>query len=319
MEKKYLEEEIYQNKLSRKQIALKNKCSISSVNYYIMKYAIKIEQKPIKENLLNKKFGTLLVIEKKNNQSWNCKCDCGKIDTKNHYRLINGKSECLKCSKDTKGKSKKILKKDLKKLYIKEDKNVKEICDILNISRTTFYILLKKFSIKKKRKNHEINKKINGFSVKEKLSKGKYIFVCDCGYTFVSTHYRINNLKNDKCVKCRKFKYEEIFGVIPRSYWNTLINGAEHRNIEFLITAKEASDIFTGYCSLTGRKIDFLSIKNGILEQTASLDRINSSKGYIKENIQWVHKDINKLKSDFNQDYFLKIIKEIYLFNLDKF
>jgi len=34
---------------------------------------------------------------------------------------------------------------------------------------------------------------------------------------------------------------------------------------------------------------------------TASLDRIDSSIGYIKSNIQWVHKRVNLIKSDMDQ------------------
>ena len=45
--------------------------------------------------------------------------------------------------------------------------------------------------------------------------------------------------------------------------------------------------------------------KNGYT--TASLDRIDSSKGYTKSNIQWVHKDINKMKSDFSMLRFLEL------------
>ena len=32
---------------------------------------------------------------------------------------------------------------------------------------------------------------------------------------------------------------------------------------------------------------------------TASLDRIDSTKGYVRGNIQWVHKDINWFKRDY--------------------
>ena len=48
---------------------------------------------------------------------------------------------------------------------------------------------------------------------------------------------------------------------------------------------------------------------------TASLDRIDSSKGYILGNIQLVHRDVNRIKSDFEQDYFIKICKLISLKN----
>ena len=44
---------------------------------------------------------------------------------------------------------------------------------------------------------------------------------------------------------------------------------------------------------------------------TASLDRIDSSKGYVKGNVQWVHKDINKMKTDFEQSIFIKLCKSV--------
>ena len=44
---------------------------------------------------------------------------------------------------------------------------------------------------------------------------------------------------------------------------------------------------------------------------TASLDRIDSSKGYTTDNIQWVHKDINIMKNDYGNDYFIEICKKV--------
>ena len=45
--------------------------------------------------------------------------------------------------------------------------------------------------------------------------------------------------------------------------------------------------------------------------QTASLDRIDSSKGYTKNNVQWLHKDINIMKRDFPEEKFLFLCKQI--------
>lgn len=44
---------------------------------------------------------------------------------------------------------------------------------------------------------------------------------------------------------------------------------------------------------------------------TASIDRIDSSKGYTKDNIQWVHKNVNIMKMDQTMDQFLYICKKI--------
>jgi hypothetical protein len=45
--------------------------------------------------------------------------------------------------------------------------------------------------------------------------------------------------------------------------------------------------------------------QNGWRKATASLDRIDSSKGYTIENVQWVHAIINNMKWDMPQSEFL--------------
>ena len=39
----------------------------------------------------------------------------------------------------------------------------------------------------------------------------------------------------------------------------------------------------------------------------ASLDRIDSSKGYIDGNVQWVHRNINIMKNSYSQEYFIEL------------
>jgi len=80
--------------------------------------------------------------------------------------------------------------------------------------------------------------------------------------------------------------------------------------LEISITIEDAWDLFLKQdkkCALTGLllKIDIKS--NG----TALLDRIDSSKGYTIDNIQWVHKDINFMKKNYSQDYFIEMCKKV--------
>ena len=46
-------------------------------------------------------------------------------------------------------------------------------------------------------------------------------------------------------------------------------------------------------------------------KQTASIDRIDPDIGYIESNIQWVHKNINKIKTNNKQEDFLSKCYEI--------
>ena len=48
---------------------------------------------------------------------------------------------------------------------------------------------------------------------------------------------------------------------------------------------------------------------------TASLDRIDSSKGYIKGNVQWVHKEFNKMKLDLLDKEFIDICKLVHKYH----
>ena len=45
--------------------------------------------------------------------------------------------------------------------------------------------------------------------------------------------------------------------------------------------------------------------------QTASLDRIDSTKGYIEGNVQWVDKIVNAMKWNIPEKYFIEICKTI--------
>ena len=64
-----------------------------------------------------------------------------------------------------------------------------------------------------------------------------------------------------------------------------------------------------GKCKLTGKKL-LLHTRKGN-NTTASLDRIDSSKGYTKDNIQWIHKDIQRMKTNFDNEYFIEICKKV--------
>lgn len=68
-------------------------------------------------------------------------------------------------------------------------------------------------------------------------------------------------------------------------------------------------------CALSGVAISFCTRTKNRKIGTASLDRIDSIKGYTKNNVQWVHKDVNNLKMEFNQNDFFTWCKKICLHN----
>ena len=88
------------------------------------------------------------------------------------------------------------------------------------------------------------------------------------------------------------------YGDMGASYWHSLRISAGKRDLPFEVTMKYLWEIYLKQerkCIFTGLNIAFDRGSRG----TASLDRIDSSKGYIVGNVQWVHKDINKIKGKF--------------------
>ena len=78
------------------------------------------------------------------------------------------------------------------------------------------------------------------------------------------------------------------------------------RNIEWNITFEYLADLLIEQdfkCDLTGWDIDAMEVN----KNTASLDRIDSSKGYIEGNVQWVHKMVNMSKQQYTQEEFVEM------------
>lgn len=66
-------------------------------------------------------------------------------------------------------------------------------------------------------------------------------------------------------------------------------------------------------CALTGRPLEFKRSgeKTKININSCSIDRINSTAGYIEGNVQLVVAAVNKMKSDFEESVFKKICGEV--------
>jgi len=134
---------------------------------------------------------------------------------------------------------------------------------------------------------------------------------CDCGKeTNVRQSHLLNgNTKSCGCRHNRKGKDSPFFkgiGELPLDYFSVLrrnSKGGKRKPKEFSITMNYIWQLFLNQnrkCALSGIEIGFGN------PQTASLDRIDSSKGYVNQNVQWVHKDINIMKNDLDTKTFLR-------------
>ena len=83
---------------------------------------------------------------------------------------------------------------------------------------------------------------------------------------------------------------------------------------EYIITIQDMEDKYLeqdGFCAISGIKLRISACRKKAKESTASLDRIDSSQPYIKNNIQWVHKRVQQMKWNINQDEFIEWCKII--------
>lgn len=112
-------------------------------------------------------------------------------------------------------------------------------------------------------------------------------------------------------------------GSIGGGFFAQIKNSANHRGIEFNISINLINELYkvqNGKCALSGLNITLPKSDEhqSTGNYTASLDRIDSLKGYTKDNIQWVHKWVNKMKQNLQEDEFLYLCNCIVDNNKDK-
>lgn len=99
------------------------------------------------------------------------------------------------------------------------------------------------------------------------------------------------------------------FGEIHQSQWGSIVYAAKDRKIDFDISIEYAWSIFLGQnrkCNLTGIELVFSKYAGKYWKDTtASLDRKDSSQGYIEGNVQWIHKKLQSMKMAMPEDDFI--------------
>jgi hypothetical protein len=150
---------------------------------------------------------------------------------------------------------------------------------------------------------------------------------CECGNKQILKTIELSNKRNNvkRCKKCIKFNSNYKGGeYITGTEFKNLRYGAKNRNLEFSITIQDIENLYEQQnkkCSFTGKNLFFDStVRNGdqtkigdlkIIRGNASVDRINSSKGYTLDNIQIVDKDINMAKQTKSDEDFIKMCCEV--------
>ena len=141
-----------------------------------------------------------------------------------------------------------------------------------------------------------------------------YKVKCDCGKEQLK-------LPNDLLAKDRDFQCESCsqkenkeklmkengkVGDLNLTRYTTLKRSAEKRNIEFSVSLEYLWNLFKSQdqiCAITGDYINSID--------DASLDRIDSTKGYVEGNVQWVTKQANVSKHIMSMEELYEFCKKV--------
>lgn len=207
---------------------------------------------------------------------------------------------------------------------------LEEICIKFDISKTTLARIRKRRKckalsvLKRKMKPYDgdlIGKTfgkltIGDLRVKDGVAGRRWVAVCKCscgkeGIERLPGVLLRGESKSCGCGRNEIRKYGSAnpafkgAGDISGGRWSIYRCQARKRKLSFNINAAYGWKLFLaqkGRCVLTGLDLSFPKTSHGAA--TASLDRIDSSKGYVKSNVQWVHRDINLMKRDFDEGWF---------------
>lgn len=153
--------------------------------------------------------------------------------------------------------------------------------------------------------------------LENKRSNRYWLCQCECGRTSRIPTYYLTKGYSKQCVYCSKHQKDLYSDECPNPFWKRIQWNAKKRNIELKITKTEAYNIFLKQnrkCKLTGVLIRFPKYATDN-DWTASLDRIDCKKHYTSDNIQWIHKDVNRMKNVFDEEYFIEICNKVSKFN----
>lgn len=152
-----------------------------------------------------------------------------------------------------------------------------------------------------------------------RLDRPYWRCVCDCGNEVTRRQDYLLKAKNLSCgcLHPRNHVYGDKdprwkgCGRISGEYFCMIRKGAEKRKIAFSVTKEDLWAKFQEQderCALSNLPLSFTpTYKSRKIDQTASLDRIDSHGDYTPSNIQWLHKDVQRMKNSLDQKRFLEL------------
>lgn len=151
---------------------------------------------------------------------------------------------------------------------------------------------------------------------------------CKCGEIGWREVPSLKKGVSKRCRKCFSKKYRTLTGQIDISWcldsiYNRLKLSAMRRKkvskLEFTLTLEDLKELYlnNSTCALSGIDLTWNENKT-ILAQNLSVDRIDSNKGYTKDNVELVDKRINMMKGSLSNEEFIKLCTLVADYNRNK-
>jgi hypothetical protein len=135
---------------------------------------------------------------------------------------------------------------------------------------------------------------------------------CKDEQSYLRKNYAEESFKLGKlCKKCSNKKPENnchkgyYRNVLRKSFAHKYRTNALIRRIDWDVSFDYLAELLIEQdfkCALTGWDIHAMEVNS-----PASLDRIDSSIGYVEGNLQWVNSKVNMMKQQYSQDDFIKV------------
>jgi dUTP pyrophosphatase len=148
--------------------------------------------------------------------------------------------------------------------------------------------------------------------------KSTWLCRCKCGKEQYIDQW---NLHKGNTTQCQRCAYNDKMADEFDNLFNKSQRSAKDRGLEFNITKEDIKLLFNkqdGKCALSGIKLNIFHSRRKQIDNDASLDRIDSSKGYINNNIQWVHKKVNIMKMNLDETTFIDLCKKIINYDISQ-
>ncbi len=268
---------------------------------------------------------------------YRCQCGCGKKNLIAAWRL-NPKSraavtQCRKCASTQRAAhyASDISCRYLQREYVDKMRPLSSLALDAGYGLDALRKRLEQCGIPVRAKaNSRVHflegERIGKWNVGEKVRKPRgrtsqvyYVCTCECGATSLVYANSLLSGHSRGCRKCatpstRSSPHWKGCGDLSGTHWKKIVLEAHKRGLPLSITIAQAWRLFVeqqGKCALTGIALRMRGRKSEEQKErgTASLDRIDSTKGYVRGNVQWVHKDVNLMKNEFSEEYLLKMCR----------